>query len=152
MKIAYCCFGGAHSSPVAAAIHLGLLAVHRLPTPEEIMQIPLYDRNDEPGILHYIGTDELANEIYVLGRNGHPEIVEKALVSGYELGGGAREELELVNTLRCVNVQMRIGGYLSRRLRLISIGRPLVLKGTIRAFPCLVAVVKQVKKRLGGSL
>jgi hypothetical protein len=151
VKIVYCCFGGAHSSPVAAAIHLGQLAAHRLPTPEEIMEIPLFDRNDDKGTLHYIGTDELANEVYVLGRGGGAEIVEKALVSGYNLGGGAAK-LKLVDTLRCVNYQMRIGGYLSRRLRLISIGRPMVLRGTIRAFPCLVAVVKQVKEGLGGSL
>ncbi|MGB3963216.1 MAG: DUF3189 family protein, partial [Tepidanaerobacteraceae bacterium] len=35
MKIFYCCYGSAHSSVVAASIHLGLLPSDRVPTSRE---------------------------------------------------------------------------------------------------------------------
>ncbi len=146
MKIIYCCFGGAHSSPVAAAIHLGILPADRLPTRQELLQLPLFDRNDQQGTLHYMGKDERGHEVYVLGRGRGGKIAETTLINGYNLAGGqADRELVIVDTLKCVNLIMRIGGYLSRRLRLVFLGRPLVLVGTQRAFRCLVAVVEAVK-------
>ena len=51
----------------------------------------------------------------------------------------------IVNTLRAVNWQMRIGGFLSRRLGLVSLGRPLVARGARRAYPQLTKIVRATK-------
>ena len=44
MKIIYSCYGGTHSSPIAAAIHLGRLPDDRIPSPEELMKTDYYDK------------------------------------------------------------------------------------------------------------
>ena len=46
MKVIYSCYGGAHSSPVAAAIHLGKLPEERVPDAEALLQLPRFDRVD----------------------------------------------------------------------------------------------------------
>ena len=59
MKIIYSCYGGAHSSVVASAIHLGYLPMNRIPTEDEILSIPYYDQSPKElrGTPIYIGTD-----------------------------------------------------------------------------------------------
>jgi hypothetical protein len=59
------------------------------------------------------------------------------------------DEFIFVDTLPCVNIKMRIGGYLSRRWGLIKVGRPLVLQGTRQAFPSIVGLVAKTKKEVG---
>lgn len=150
MIIIYSCFGGAHSSPVAAAIHLGRLPSHRLPTDEELLSIDGFDRttSDDYGRLRHVGADEAGHRIYVLGRGPGASAVERAFFFGYALAGGAGGEVRFVHTLPCVNAAMRIGGYLSRGLGLPALGRPLVLSGTRRAYPRLVELVNSVKASL----
>ena len=43
MHIIYHCVGGAHSSVIASAIHLGMLPKTRVATNSEILSIPYYD-------------------------------------------------------------------------------------------------------------
>ncbi len=151
MKVIYTCYGGSHSSPVAAAIHLGRLDPDRIPTPKELMSLDLYDRTsaDDHGRVIFLGRDEAENEIYVLGRGAAGSIAERALRSGLELAGAQDMPIRMVDTLVCVNVWMRIGGFLSRALGLVTLGRPLVIYGTQKAFPSLVALVMRVRRDLG---
>ncbi len=146
-KIIYRCFGGAHSSVVAAAIHLGQLKSDSLPTDEELMNLTLFDRQgkDAHGQLHFLGFDEQGRHIYSVGCRNAGASVEKTLK---EVAGlmGVAGDLHFVDTLRCVNIKMRVGGYLSRRWGLIKLGRPLVLDGTRQAFPNLVKLVEQSGK------
>jgi hypothetical protein len=72
--------------------------------------------------------------------------MERALPDILNIYGKPSDDLHMVNTLGCVNFPMRLGGYLSRRLRLVNIGRPLVLKGSIMAYPALVKLVGKVKE------
>ena len=112
MKIVYSCYGGAHSSQVAAAIHLGLLPVDRIPRPDEILALPRFDRvtDEERGIVEYAGKDEEGHEVYVMGRGPGLQVVERAFRSGFWVGGGEPDQLLFVNTLTTVNLAMRVGG------------------------------------------
>lgn len=150
MHIVYTCYGGAHSSPVAAAVHLGRLPRHRRPAAEELLSLPLFDRTDsrDHGFLQSVGVDEQNNAVYVLGRGRGGKSVLRALQSGFTLAGGNDGEILLVDTLVAVNAWMRIGGFLSRALGWVRIGRPIVIYGTQRAFPNLVRLVEEVEARL----
>ena len=124
---------------------LGILPADRLPTRQEFCNCPslIVTTSRVP---FTTWAKMKGHEVYVLGRGRGGKIAETTLINGYNLAGGqADRELVIVDTLKCVNLIMRIGGYLSRRLRLVFLGRPLVLVGTQRAFRCLVAVVEAVK-------
>ena len=115
-KIIYHCYGGAHSSVTAAAIHLRQLKREEVPTEDELMALTLFDRQtkDGHGQLHFFGFDEWGDEIYSVGCRNVGEAVGKTLGKVKEIIG-AEEELIFVDTLHCVNIKMRFGGYISRR-------------------------------------
>ena len=54
MKIIYHCYGGSHSSVIAAALHLGLLAKDRIPNETELMAIPYFDKPLMPILVQYV--------------------------------------------------------------------------------------------------
>lgn len=149
--IVYCCFGGTHSSPVAAAIHLGLLPRDRVPTWTELMAVPFFDRmsKEERGRLMPFGTDGRGRRIFVLGRGPDPRSVESAVQSGWIVAGGSRDGLRFIDTLACVNGWMRVGGFLSRAAGLVALGRPLVLYGTQRAYRALCRLVEETERSDG---
>ncbi|MGI6037995.1 MAG: DUF3189 family protein, partial [Limnochordia bacterium] len=72
------------------------------------------------------------------------EMMEKAILAGYRLGGGRKEDFIFIDTLPYVNSYMRLGGFLSRALGLVAWGRPVVIKGTQRAYPHLVRLVREI--------
>jgi hypothetical protein len=149
MKIIYACYGGAHSSPLAAAIHLGRIRGEPLPSLGEIAQVLYFDRVDgeDRGRVLPVGTDEYGNAIYVLGRGSDARPIQQAVKSGYVLAGEDPRQLLFVNSLKAVNWEMRIGGFLSRRLGLVSLGRPLVTRGARRAYPRLAQIVAETKQQ-----
>ena len=148
MKIIYDDYGGAHSTQVAAAIHLGKLPGDRVASAAELMALPLFDRttNKYHGCLVFMGKDEHDNEVYVLGRGSGNKNIERAIASGLTLTGDNQVSLRFFDTLTCVNLWMRIGGFFSRALDWVWLGRPLVIYGTQRAFPALHKVVAKAKQ------
>jgi len=150
VKIVYSCYGGSHSSPVAAAVHLGRLPRIRVPGMREIKNVKHFDRVDgsDRGRVFFVGEDSNGNQVYILGRGNQRKAIETAVKSGLMLAGGTVDDVVFVDTLKCVNMAMRLGGFLSRRLKLIKLGRPLVIFGTRAAYKRLVAVVDEVKENL----
>lgn len=150
MKIIYHCYGSAHSSVMCASIHLGLLPSDRKPSADELMQIPLFDRTTpaQIGTVFFIGHDCHDNEIYVLGMANAKSIVKNTVYSLLQICGIDRQDIRLVNSLKHVNLITKIGGFLSRRLNLISIGRPLVIYGVRHNYFEYVNLVKSVKADL----
>jgi hypothetical protein len=55
---------------------------------------------------------------------------------------GSQDQLILVNCVDRINWSMKIGGFTSRRMRLVLLGRPMVTWGTQRAFNQLVNLVE----------
>ncbi|NLM39658.1 MAG: DUF3189 family protein [Firmicutes bacterium] len=151
MKIIYYCYGGTHSSPIAAALHIGLLPKNKCPTKEEILRLPWFDKvtTAQRGQLFLVGKDRAGNPVYVCGRGREKQGITQAIISGLLLAEGDPDELLFVDTLPAVNLFMRVGGYLSRRFNLVRIGRPLVVYGAQLAFPRLVALVEQAQEQLG---
>ena len=150
-KIIYHCYGGAHSSVTAAAIHLGQLRTDKIPTAQELMSLALFDRqtNDGHGQLHFFGFDEWGNQVYSVGCRSMGQTMVKILRRVARMLGAA-DELVFVDTLHCVSLKMRLGGYLSRRWGLITLGRPLVIQGTREAFSQIVELVREVKHKVAG--
>jgi len=147
MKIIYYCYGGSHSSVTAAAIHLGYLMPDQKPTPDALMRVPLFDRqtDEDHGKFVLLGQDEMGNEVYTCGCRSLGSKIEKTLHGIAKITDIPMDDLVFVDTLKGVNNLMRIGGFLSRKLRLVVIGRPIVIKGTRDAFNDFVNIVENVK-------
>jgi len=147
MKIIYCCYGGSHSSVTAAAIHLGLLPLNRKPTGAELLNIPYFDRQKNPdhGFFRFMGKDEYGNEVYIVGKHNLGKSFEDIIRQIAGIYGFDQSDLALIDTMPYVNVTMMIGGFTSRRLGIIWIGRPVVILGTKKAYFKLAAMVHRIK-------
>lgn len=146
VKIVYHCYGGAHSSVVAAGIHLGRVPTDRIPTAQELQRIPLFDGpvGKDHGLIRFMGRDEFGNDIYTLGRRNAGKQIERVLHGLAELVGGPKD-LVMVDVLSYVNWIMVVGGYTSRKLGLVTFGRPIVTWGVQHFFWDIASVVQRVK-------
>lgn len=149
MIIIYHCYGGTHSSVLAAAVHIGLLDPGRRPSPSEIMQLPHFDSRDgnDFGKLCEYGRDQQGNRVFILGRRGYsetPEFVFRHMQRIY----GSKQQCKLINSARTLNWQMKLGGYLSRRLGMKRLGLPLAIRGAQKALPRIAALVESTVKEV----
>ncbi|WP_418790146.1 DUF3189 family protein [Phosphitispora sp. TUW77] len=147
MKIIYHCYGGAHSSVTAAAIHLGWLPTDRIPGNEEIKAIPYFDRpiTRDHGRLQFMGNDEFGNDIYVIGRRSAATVFENMAIGLAGVYGFSPDQLLVVNVMPYVNWKMMVGGFTSRRLGLKAIGRPVVTAGVKFSYWKIVSMVNRIK-------
>lgn len=150
MKIIYNCYGGSHSSVTSAAIHLGLINCGKIPCVQELWKLPYYDTQErtDHGVLHHMGNDENGNEVYVVGRRSMGKPLKRLFTNLAQVYGIPKEDFLLVDPMPYVNLAMVIGGFTSRRLGLIPLGRPVVTWGTRLAFPHLEHLVQRVKASL----
>lgn len=147
MRYIYFCWGGAHSSVAAAAIHLGHLPMHARPTHREIIAAPRFDQaaNADIGGLVFMGRDERGNGVYTLGLGSAHRHLRGIINTAIQLAGVEKEQYRFVNCLPCINTATRIGGFLSRSAGLVKIGRPLVAWGVRRSFNNYQKLVRKVK-------
>lgn len=141
--------GGAHSTAVAANIHINRLPADRVPNREELLKLPTFDKikKEQMGHLIYIGEDEFNEKVYTLARKYNPELVIPAITDMFSIFKGNSNDLIIVDTKPTVNFLMALGGFSSRRLHMISFGRPIVTKGTQQAYMDIVNLVKDTKKK-----
>lgn len=149
MKIIYHCFGGSHSSVTAAAIHLGLLPTSRTPSYQEFMALPYFDKTpgEVYGVIRLMGQTREGDEVYALGKKNLGRRLNQVFLGIAELMG-VEDQVIAVNTMPYVNIIMMLGGFLSRRLGIVFLGRPILIWGTRLAFPDLVGVVKTIKTKM----
>ncbi|WP_123054437.1 DUF3189 family protein [Clostridium sp. JN-1] len=154
MIVIYHDVGGAHSTVAAANIHIGKLPMDRVPDTKELISLPTFDKitKDELGHLIYIGKDEFNTKVYTLGRKYAPNIVIPAIQDMCSICNKDSKELLIIDTKPTVNFLMNVGGFTSRKLHLVSIGRPIVLKGTQQAYMDIVKLVQGVKSTLKLSI
>ncbi|QXM06861.1 DUF3189 family protein [Crassaminicella indica] len=150
MHIIYHDVGGTHSTIIAASIHLHRLPINRLPTKDEILSIPLFDRLEKKDIgrLIYHGNDEYNNSVYTLSRQYAPHLAVNSIKTVLDMINKDQREALCVDTSPAVNNIMRIGGGSSRRLGLVAFGRPIVTYGTIKAYPKIIEIVKKTKLKI----
>ncbi|MDQ0337756.1 hypothetical protein J2S00_000526 [Caldalkalibacillus uzonensis] len=148
MNIIYHCYGSAHSSIIAAAIHLGRLPSDRVPSKEEILALPDFDlaRNDSLGHIFFKGRDEMGHAVYTAGMGSHHETVKRLLVEMIRLNGYNEESFKFVEALSTINNLAKLGGALSRRYGLVMIGRPLAAMGIRQSYQQLVELVHKTKE------
>jgi len=147
VKIIYHCYGGAHSSVTAAAIHLGWLPTDRLPVAKELKQIPYFDRPvaKDHGHIRFMGIDELGNEIYIASRRNVSRVFENMLRGLIDLFRIPEKEFVIVDVMPCVNWKMVLGGFTSRRIGLTWPGRSIIIKGVRYSYWRILSLVQGVK-------
>lgn len=152
MKIIYHCYGGAHSSVTAAAIHLGVFPENRVPTREEFLAVPFYDcqEADEHGHFFFMGQDEAGHEVFLIARRSRPRVLENIFAGMAGIFSIPPDDYCLVNVMGKVNLTMKLGGFLSRRWGVVRVGRPIVTLGTQAAYFQMVKLVQRVKREIGG--
>lgn len=150
MKVVYHCYGGAHASPTAAAIHLGHLPDQRRPSFCQIRNQPFFDEvtSHAHGHLIKVGTDSWGNEIYILGRRSSAKLVINLIKEFTRLEGGDPSEYFFVNCVQLYNILMVAGGFSSRGLGWVRFGRPIVTFGTFLSYPVLVSIVRRTIREL----
>lgn len=151
MKIVYSCYGGAHTSIVAAGIHLGYLPDNRVAEAWEINSTPYFDQTITANIGKplYIGQDRFNNEVYVIGMGSYRKEGTRLLYQmENELRGRTKGEVFVVNSIALINLEIRVGGFLSRRLGLIRLGRWIVIYGIRKKYKRFLKLVEEVHQRL----
>jgi hypothetical protein len=150
MKLFYHCFGGAHTSITCASIHLNYLPKDRIPKANEFKTIPYYDKmeNKKLGTPIYMGRDELGWDVYVIGMKNGKDVVIPAIKSYINTCPILRNEILFVNALVMLHPITSIGGFASRKLGLVPIGRPMTVWGIRRSYPLFVNLVSRVKDNL----
>ncbi|MCT8978155.1 DUF3189 family protein [Clostridium sp. CX1] len=149
MIVIYHDVGGTHSTATAANIHINNLPVDRIPNKSELLALPTFDKihKNQLGHMIYIGKDEFGSKVYTVGRKYSPELLIPAIKDIFNIAGG-EEELKIVDTHPTVNMWMKIGGFTSRKLGIVSIGRPIVTYGTLKAYNSIAEIVKGVKSSI----
>ncbi|MBI2874059.1 MAG: DUF3189 family protein [Firmicutes bacterium] len=152
MKVVYHCFGGTHTSVLTAAIHLGWLPARRIPSPDEIAHIPYFDDTPTESIGSPIlmGQDEQGHQVYVLGLRGMDPILVPSIVDLLRVLN-SYDQIYMVDTLRPLPFSGRAGGFISRRVGLVALGRPLILTAVRKAYPSFVRIALQTKEGLSGG-
>ena len=147
MIIVYHCYGGAHSSVTAAAVHLGWLPAERIPESDEIRSIPYFDRPraKDHGRLQFMGKDEFNNDIYAIGRRNNSQVIDNIVRGLAEIFKIPKDRLLLVNVMPYVNWKMVVGGFTSRKLGLTVVGRPIIISGIKFSYWKIVSMVNRVK-------
>lgn len=150
MIVIYHDVGGAHSTAVAANIHINKLPINRIPSKSELLNLPTFDKieKDQIGRLIYIGKDEFNSRVYTLARKYKPNLIIPAITDMYSILHGDTKGIFITDTKPSVNLLMNIGGYASRKLHLVSFGRPIVTKGTQQAYMDIANIVKSVKDNM----
>lgn len=150
MKLFYHCFGGAHTSITCAAIHLGFLPVNRTPTHREFAYVAHYDKmeNKNLGTPVYIGRDEFGIDIYAIGFKNACSMMIPAIKSYLNVNNIPSKDVLFVEALVKLHPITAIGGIASRRLHLVSLGRPLTVWGIRRSYQVFIDLVSGVKENL----
>jgi hypothetical protein len=146
----YNCYGGTHSSALAAAYHLKKLDPTREPTKEEILNTHNFNTltRKDFGKLYFKGIDEDGNKVYTIGRGR-----SKYLVPGlYSMSQRLQEEhilndqVVFTNTSPTVPLPMTFGGLTSRWMKIDFIGVPLLVIGAKKSYKDIVALVDFAKE------
>ncbi|AEG59062.1 DUF3189 family protein [Desulforamulus ruminis] len=150
MIFIYNCYGGTHSSSLASAIHLNKLPQDRIPTKSEILNTDYFNKLSckDMGRIIYRGMDEEGNKVFSLGRGTSRVLLPclKNLIVLLQQEWNVNEKILLSNMTPTVTLPMTVGGFLSRRLRIDSIGVPLLVMGAQQAYKEIVEVVNFTKE------
>ncbi|ASB88563.1 hypothetical protein S101395_02055 [Bacillus sonorensis] len=146
----YNCYGGTHSSALAAAYHLKKLPFGRKPTKHEILNTDCFNQLSpkEMGKLIFHGLDEEGHKVYTIGRGSSKAVIPamRGVLELFEKNGTLHEKVVFSNTSPTVPLAMTFGGLFSRRLKIDPIGVPLLVLGSRQASQNIIKLVERTKK------
>lgn len=147
MKLFYYCYGRAHSSVIAGCIHLNRLPDHRVPDIKEIFAIPEFDQSDSSnfGEPYFLGKDQCDNEVFIIGFGGKAALGLQTIRFLLEEACDPNE-WKFYNSLGSIGWLAKCGGFISKRLKLVRVGRYLAALGIQKSYRTLVKLVKTVKE------
>ena len=148
MIIIFQCYGGTHTSVVAASLYAGLISRTHPPEYSVLCSLPYFDRvnSKEVGALYRIGCDACGNPVFALGSRGHAAQMRLLMAAFLLLYGTPPAEVAVIDCMRYIPLVTRAGGFISRRLGMPALGRPLVCLGLRRVFPGLLRLVESFEK------
>lgn len=148
MIVIFQCYGGTHTSVVAASIYTGRLPRGRIPSAGELAALPYFDRLDGStlGRLHYIGPDRAGNPVFTLGSAGWGREIGSLLASLLDDDPEQTRAVALIDCLDAITPLIRLGGFISRRLGFTFPGRPLVCRGIRRGYRLLLRKVESFER------
>lgn len=135
---------------VSSAIHCGMLPVDRIPSYDELLSIPYYDQTDPAyiGMPYLMGDDEYGNAIYFMGMWNQRQALAGTLEKMLMTAGISADKYILQDSFPLLNFSTKVGGALSKRLLITTLGRKISVWGIQRRYPQFVSLVENVKKRL----
>lgn len=150
MKIIFHCYSGSYYSTVAAGVYLGLVPSDRVSRPHEMAALPYFDaiRPRDYGKLNFVGRDKQGNEVYVLARRSLDEVTIKVLRGIAEIYGLPAAEMIFIDTTGPLSNLLSFGAFLSVRLGLPKLGRPLVIREMRRQYAHFFALNKDANRRI----
>jgi len=123
------------------------------PDSETITRLPGFDTVTTEALGHVteVGVDKGGHRVFVASLGPRRTITRAALELLLREVIPNHENYILVDSLRCIHWKTRVGGFVSRRLGWIRIGRPLAIEGIQKSFNCFKVVVTEVKSLLRAS-
>ncbi|PEJ56244.1 MULTISPECIES: DUF3189 family protein [unclassified Bacillus (in: firmicutes)] len=143
----YYCFGGTHSSPLAAAYHLKQLPLDRQPTTEEVKNTYLFNKlkPKDGGKLFFHGEDENGDQVYTVAKR-YTKNVPTAIETLGKILLNEDDKIILSSSSPTVPLAMTLGGFTSRFLHLDFIGVPLLVLGAKQTYLNLIKLVENTKR------
>jgi hypothetical protein len=155
MIFIYNCYGGTHSSSLAAAIHLKKLPTDRIPTTKEILDTDRFNKltYKDMGSIIYRGTDEDGNKVFTLGRGTSKALVPSLqnLITILQKDCGLKEKIIMSNMSPTVPPAMTMGGFFSRGLKINFIGVPLLVIGAKQRYKMVINLVNNTRETAKSS-
>ena len=128
-SIFYTCYAGTHTSIFASALHVGnVIANEALRNgPAALSSIPFFDTRTaaDIGVPAFIGIDVNGTSVYAMGTGWLGFSLERCLCDLIELSN-PRARACLCNVRGALDFRARVGGFLSRRLNFVTLGRNVV--------------------------
>jgi hypothetical protein len=114
---------------------------------KEILMIPEFDQGNprDFGVPYFLGNDLLGNQIYIIGFGGAQKLALQTIYNILQQQGIDQLNWLFFNALEQINLLTRIGGFISRNLR-IKFGKYLAALGIQKSYPQLLELVKSAKE------
>lgn len=144
MKIIYTCPTGVNTSLLAACLHLGASRDIYNGWGSLLGEISYFSREVWQPV--WRGRDEAGHEVYTLGVGSQAEVISRTVACLIEVFDIPNSTLLLVDVSRHNNLRIRLGGLLTRGLRLRAPGRFFLIQGAEAVRPELDRLVTAVKE------
>lgn len=121
-----------------------------MPAYAEFIALPYYDRTAPRliGSPYLMGLDERGHRVYFLGLWDQRVPLMNAVGALLAAGGVDERTYLFQDAFPLINFSTKVGGLLSKRYCLTTLGRRITVWGMQRQYQAFVAMVEAVKKKL----